>query len=104
MFGVLAREAPDEFYACAKASVSSEKANWTKDQEDVFYRSCIISLPKDKNWNSKYDGEKYCKCNLLKLKDRYSDKELMDLKSNPELMAIIKECLESSIKKQDISF
>ncbi len=82
----------------------SEKHNWTKDQEDVFYRGCIMNLPKDENWHSKYDGDKYCKCTILKMKNRYSDKELLDMKNNPELLAILKECLENSKKEQAGSF
>lgn len=94
----LKKEAPNEFYACIKASASSVNEKWTKDGEIVFIKGCMNSLPKDKNWQSKYDGKKYCECFLEKVENKYSDQELLNLKSNPELKAIANDCLNNSIK------
>lgn len=99
LYSKLKEKAPKEFDECAKSSITSEKKEWTKNDEEVFYKSCVNSLPKDTSWRKTYDGEKYCKCIVSKIKNQYSDKELMDFKKNPELMEIFRECLKYSTKK-----
>jgi len=91
--------AKKEFYTCMKSASSNTIKVWTKDEETVFYRTCLNSLPKDSTWNSKIDANKFCKCNLDKMKNRFSDKELMD-ENNNQVKVISKQCLTEAMKYQ----
>ena len=99
LFEKLKKEVPNEFEDCALSSAVNDRTNWPQSRCDLFYQSCLNGLQKDTSMAKMVDGIQYCNCVLSKVKNNFTSKELLDIENNPQLMAIIEQCLETSLIK-----
>lgn len=96
LFYLLSNKSPNELNNCIDSSITDKTKPWSEKEKKVFLASCKESIQTNAELSKTYHAEKYCSCLMENVEGKYSDKELMDVKTNPVLLAIVKECLRKS--------
>lgn len=96
LFHLLSNKSPNELNNCIGSSITDKTKPWSEKERKVFLAGCKESFQTNTELSKTYHAEKYCSCLMENVEGKYSDKELMEIKTNPVLLAIARECLKKS--------
>jgi hypothetical protein len=97
LFQFLKNKSPNELNNCINNSITDKTKPWSEKEKKVFLASCKEGFQSNANLSKTYDAGKYCSCLMENVEGKYSDKELIEISTNPVLLAIAKECLKNSL-------